>query len=146
MVAAVPLHLAFEWLKKSLSPVAELRRSSPPQLLIPLLPHASIAPSGDLYASWADFLCPEDCREGPKCAVTGKPRPESLYRRIAGLDLAGVNILVVRSYQLAAGVGGIRAADLIRARNFILSQEGTFLLATSCKCHAVITCFAKSIY
>lgn len=145
VIAAVPLHFAFEWSRKCLFPEVDLRRSSPPEALLQLLPHLSRGPSGDLYASYADFLCPEDCLEDATCAVTGERRPESLYRRIARLDLPGVNILVVRSYQLAAGVGGIRSVDLKRAIDAIRDHKRPFLLATSCRCHAVLTYFVKSI-
>ncbi len=145
VIAAVPLHFAFEWSRKSLSPYVGLRRSSPPEALFQLLPHPVRGPSGDLYASYAGFLCPADCLEAANCAVTGERRPENLYRRIARIDLVGVNILVVRSYQLAAGLGGIRSVDLKKAVESIREQTGPFLLATSCKCHAVLTYFVKSI-
>lgn len=145
VVAAVPFHFAFRWLKRRLPPGIGLRRKRLAEPTTLGLPNLIAGSSGDLYASHAAFVCPEDCREGGCCPVTGKDRPPALHRLIAALALPGVNILVVRSYQLAAGVGGIRARDLERVREILERKEGSFLLATSCNCHAVLTFFEKSI-
>lgn len=145
VVAAVPFHLAFRFLERTLAPQIDLRRRSFPDPACLGLPNAMAGVSGDLYASHAAFVCPEDCREGGICPVTGKDRPPALHRRIAALSLPGVNIFVVRSYQLAAGVGGILTRDLEKAREFLSRERGPFLLATSCNCHAVLTYFEKSM-
>ncbi len=145
VVAAVPFHFAFRWLKRRLSPGIGLRRKRIAEPARLGLPNLIAGASGDLYASHADFLCPKDCREGGCCPVTGKERPPALHRSIAALALPGVKILVVRSYQLAAGVGGMRGRDLEKARDIIERGEGPFLLATSCNCHAVLTYFKKSM-
>jgi hypothetical protein len=45
---------------------------------------------------------------------------------------------VIRSWQLAPGVGGYRVAQLRASLERIERQPTKYLIATSCRCHAVI--------
>jgi hypothetical protein len=97
---------------------------------------------GQLYASNADFICPPDCPEaGRVCSVTGRRRPRNMHAFIRQIRAAGVKILVVRSFQLAPGVGGLRPRDLFEALRQIQSAATPVVLATACKCHAVLNSF-----
>jgi hypothetical protein len=90
----------------------------------------------NVVASRADFLCPDDCPEGELCTVTGAAR-EQLYLEIERLSLSGFTVLVVRSSQILPGVGGY---ELKKIRELISSVGiGKYIIATSCKCHAILT-------
>ena len=89
--------------------------------------------------SLADFLCPDDCPEPPKlCTVTGKPRGEPLYQRLGRMNPPGWSVAVLRSRQLAPGVGGCLPPEMLHIKQRIKAQGGTWLVATSCRCHGVV--------
>ena len=72
------------------------------------------------------------------CPVTGESRDLPLYQELASLHLAGHEIRVIPSRQLAPGVGGYppwRLLDLARELGAI---EGNVLIATACRCHGVM--------
>ena len=141
IVPAVPAHLAFQWLRAVLR--AKGIETSPLALdrgAFESLPHlATTAAEGGLVASWADFICPPDCDERGPCPVLGR-RLEPLYlmlRRMAdGLDLT-----VVRSYPLAPGLGGYPARSLTWLLSRAGQEPGQKMVATACRCHAVIHAF-----
>jgi hypothetical protein len=146
IIPAVPFHLAFESVLARLKP-SGARRTAPPPL--PGLPNQMRGKSGDLYTSFADFLCPEDCPEPSQyCTVTRKRRSEPLYRKLAALS-GSFQSKVIRSEQLCPGVGGFRPEALqnlfheveekVRSR-----QSGLLLISTACRCHGVIS--ALSLY
>jgi hypothetical protein len=145
VVAAAPLHVAFEWAAARLAPTATVVRLPVPESITARLPNLFRGHSGDVYASNADFICPPNCSEaGRVCTVTGRKRPRIMHAFIAGLAAEDVKILVVRSFQLAAGVGGLRATDLHKIWEEIRTATGPILLATACRCHAVLTCLEIS--
>jgi hypothetical protein len=47
-------------------------------------------------------------------------------------------VVVVRSWQLAPGVGGYPAKYLEERLHEVSRRAGTYLVATSCRCHGVI--------
>ncbi len=145
IVAAAPLHVAFEWATLRLSRTVKVVRLCVPESIVQRLPNPMKGRGGDVYASNADFICPADCSEaGRVCTATGRRRPCNLHAYIAGLGGASVKTLVVRSFQLGAGVGGLRALHLWRCLDEIRAFSGPMLLATACRCHAVLTCFRIS--
>ena len=146
IVPALPRHLAFEWI------AAHLRREtirfeahSVPEDLIAQLPHAVPGPEGQAYISNADFICRENCSE-PKgrCPVTGRPRPFDLYKLLAEIRWEDYRSVVVRSFQLAPGVGGFRGHHLAEALHIIQAQPGNYLLSTASKCHGVMHAFSTA--
>ncbi|MCF8062162.1 MAG: hypothetical protein K9M82_06575 [Deltaproteobacteria bacterium] len=105
------------------------------------LPHTWIAGDGSLLVSYADFLCPEDCAEPEDgCTVTGEIR-QPLYERLAALEVPGYEVQVIRSRQLAPGLGGYSAGDLraLQARVYDAPGRGRWLIGTACRCHGTIT-------
>ena len=64
-----------------------------------------------------------------------------MHALIQGLPVANVKILVIRSFQLAAGVGGLRLRDLLSVLDKACTSKTPILLATACRCHAVINTF-----
>ena len=53
------------------------------------------------------------------------------------MEAPGRTTAVLRSHQLAPGVGGYRAAELLGLRDRLAAQGGDWLLATACRCHGV---------
>lgn len=87
--------------------------------------------------SLADFICPDNCAEGRLCAVTGEPRTEPMYRILSGNPPFEPPTIVIRSRQILPGVGGYSLSCLRELLNDL--PKGEFILATSCKCHAIVT-------
>jgi hypothetical protein len=100
------------------------------------LPNPFALDDANLCCSRADFLCPDDCPEGDSCTVTGEPR-EPLYALIEQIRSPGFTVLVQRSFQILPGVGGYTLGDLRRLQRRI--ERGKYLVATSCKCHGIVT-------
>ena len=139
IVPAVPVHVAGQWVRRRLAESGQVFPLAIPNAVVSLVPHPMHGKDGQLYVSNADFLCPDDCPEPEKiCTVTGKPRPQVLHTLLAGLSIPGFTVVVVRSRQLAPGVGGYRPVDLQDAMDRVRAAPGPVLLATACKCHGVI--------
>jgi hypothetical protein len=142
IVAAAPVHVAFLWLRARLSETSRVETVPVPAQIAGCLPNAAAGRGGEVLASNADFTCPPGCAEaGRICPATGRVRPRSMHAFIRRLAADNVKILVVRSFQLAVGVGGLKPADLFSALAEARSAQGTVLLATACKCHAVASAF-----
>jgi len=137
IVPAVPLHLAFEFLWSTLKSYDVTRVKVP---LLSGLPNSMIGKTGDFYTSLANFLCPEDCPEPSEyCTVTKQRRPKPLYQILNELEGA-FESRVIRSQQLAPGVGGYPPAALSGLLENIkkrMAPRRTLLISTSCRCHGV---------
>lgn len=141
IVPALPLHLAYEWLVQFLSGGLEARKLPVPETSPPL-PHACPASEGSTLVSYADFLCPDDCPEPAHCTVTGKRREQPMYALLRNLELPPFRVHVIRSHQLAPGLGGYRAEALKETAEMVLNHgAGMWILGTACKCHGILTAF-----
>jgi len=137
VIPCTPFHLAYRWLRIRLGPRAE--PIDVPAGFVESLPHPLPADQGGYYLSYADFLCPPDCPEPADiCTYTGLPRLGTLFRDLAEKTWPGCTSLVVRSRQLAPGLGGYRPLDLFDLENRALTVQGKILVATACRCHGVI--------
>jgi hypothetical protein len=142
VVAAAPVHVAYEWVRARLPAGVRFEPQSLPAEMDGLLPNAMRGAEGQWVASNADFICPPDCPEsGSVCSFTGRKRPRRMHAFLRRIHVPGVKILVVRSCQLAPGVGGLRPRDLFEALHQIQITRPPFILATACKCHAVLNSF-----
>lgn len=144
IIPAVPVHLAYEWLKKKLEPVCGVVSVSVPDQAALRLPNSFPAGTGRLYSSYATFVCPDDCPEPPDiCTITGQDRPGALYRDFLKLEIEGFVSLGIRSRQLAPGVGGYKPEALWRALETVklTGTEKDYLLSTACLCHGVMDAF-----
>ncbi len=143
IVPAVPIHLAYAWLAGRLQRERNFKPHAVPQGLLPLLPNPCFGPDGQVYLSNADFRCPDDCPE-PKsiCTHTGQPRPRVMHTYLAGLVFGAYTSIVMRSVQLAPGVGGYQSATLLEGLDQVRAKSGDFLFSTACKCHAVMHAFS----
>jgi hypothetical protein len=100
------------------------------------LPNARFVNASNLICSVSDYICPDNCPQGDFCCVTGKFR-DPLYDKLGQLKAGGKKVNVLRSFQIVPGVGGYTAQDLAELRDGL--EPGVNFVATSCKCHAIIT-------
>lgn len=133
IVPMVPFHLLAAYVMATHPGSRELPL---PEALEQMLPNPFRLGDATLACSRADFMCPDDCPEGELCTVTGERR-ESLYSAIEQLRVPGFTMLAQRSFQILPGVGGYPMKQLKELASRVM--EGQYLLATSCKCHAVVT-------
>ncbi len=143
IIPAVPFHLAFEFALSKLAPRG-MRRAAVPAL--PSLPNATRGKTGDVYVTFANFICPEDCPEPPLCCtVTRQKREVALYELLANLT-GPFESKVIRSEQLAAGIGGYRPGALLDLVDRLEREKvrgHLVLISTACRCHGVISALSS---
>jgi hypothetical protein len=138
IIPAIPRHVAFDWLRRQ-RPDDEAWRQIPVPLAVGQdLPYVHRGAEGEVYLSLSMVKCPDDCPEpAEKCYLTGEQRACNLYEYLENIALQDYTSLVIRSRQLAPGVGGYRPADLWQLRHQVISLGGKFLISTACRCHGV---------
>lgn len=140
IVPAIPIQFAFEWVIHELQKSGECAHLPIPAGVAEQIPNPYRAAGGSLCASFATFICPDTCNEPDEiCTYTRNPRPGNLFEVLAQIQVPGFDVIVVRSWQLAPGVGGYPYGSLSAVLKQIMeSPKGRYLLATSCRCHGVI--------
>jgi len=138
IIPMVPMHVAFHWLLAGPLAGSAWQPEAVPEALAGLIPGARRGPQGELYLSRAQHLCPDDCAEPEVCPVTGESRDLPLHQELASLNLAGYEIRVIPSQQLAPGVGGYPPWRLLDLARDMGALKGNVLIATACRCHGVI--------
>ena len=142
IVPAIPVHVAYEWVVRSLKNSYPLKQIKVPNTVVELLPNPIYGSNGSVYTSNADFMCPDDCMEPEGiCTCTGKPRPRILHEFLSEINFCQFRSIVVQSLQLAPGVGGYAPSALFETLSQIRSSESPVLLCTACKCHGVMNAF-----
>lgn len=139
VVPAVPKHVAFLWLVDRLKRVGSIEVQPVPSEADDQVPNPYRTQEGTVYASHATFLCPDSCSEPEEiCTHTKLPRPRNLFEILEGVEVEGYRVIVVRSQQLAPGVGGYPVSRLQETLGLIRANPGPWIVATSCRCHSVI--------
>lgn len=137
IIPAVPLHVAFEFILSQLQSLTA-RRANIPALFG--LPNPVTGKNGDLYTSFADFLCSEECPEPARyCTVTGGKRANPLYQILSEVK-GDFESKIIRSHQLDVGVGGFRSKMLLDTLEEIKAggKRGRLvLISTASRCHGV---------
>lgn len=142
IIPAVPLHVAYAWVRERMSSRLTVTTIEIPESLVKLLPNPFRGKNRAVYVSVADFLCPDDCPEPAEiCTHTGKARPLLLYRWLQNLRHDDFCSIVVRSRQLSPGVGGYRPQALFDALESAVAADSPVLLSTACRCHGVMHAF-----
>lgn len=138
IIPAVPLHVAYEWFLKVVPENATVKPLPVPAAVADALPNPIRGAQGQVYTSYADFICPDNCPEpGDICSFTGQARRGILHRTLGQLSFQDYRSVVVQSRQMAPGLGGYRSSDLLSVRDRVLSADGPVLLSTACRCHGV---------
>ena len=141
IVPALPVHLAYMWLRKAYSGPGALKSLHIPDELLPAVSFRMRGDDGIVYLSHADFPCPDDCPEPSECTVTGQRR-KPLYEILEALEGKGFGVSIIKSRQLAPGVGGYSIKELSSLSNKVVKgPEKKWIVATSCKCHGVLSAF-----
>jgi hypothetical protein len=144
IIPAVPIHLAFEWLRLKILDERLVEVIAVPWEIEAVLPNP-VRGKGRLLVSYADFICPDKCTEPfDLCTFTGKPRKGLLYKQLEEVVNEDFTSVVIRSNQLAPGVGGYRPEALEEALSRVLECNGPVLFSTACFCHGVVHAFRLS--
>jgi hypothetical protein len=139
IVPAIPVHVAYAWLCRQLAREGVVTQRAAPAILEQKVPNPLRAKTGTLYASFATFHCPDDCDEPDEsCTVTGEVREANLFDVVRKIEVEGYVTQVVRSHQLAPGVGGYQLSVLWQLLEESRSTAKDILVATACRCHGVI--------
>ncbi|MGC8907797.1 MAG: hypothetical protein ACP5M0_10205 [Desulfomonilaceae bacterium] len=137
IIPTVPFHLLA---RVALEALADLRLARLPGALAAALPNPYELDDSTMCCSYADFVCPDDCEEGPTCTVTGEQR-KPLFLALEELAVPGGRVRILRSRQLCPGIGGYQARDFFRCIEEI--EEGCAVIGTSCRCHAILTAVVR---
>lgn len=139
IVPALPLHIAFAWLLAKLKNTGIRAAAVPPGLDVP---GCCYFENSTVYASLSGQTCPEDCPEPEGfCYLTGAGRTLPLHQELSELHVEGYITHVLRSCQLAPGVGGFNPLQLERLSAAVSVSRLPGLVVTSCACHAVINAY-----
>ena len=139
IVPALPVHLAAEWCLRRLG-THKIRPVQLPAAVDAVVSNPLRGADGNIYASHADFKCPDDCAE-PKgiCTMTGKPRKRNMFDILSEISVPGFKQVVIRSHQLGPGIGGYRPRQLFSLLDQTAAVDGKLLICTACRCHGVLT-------
>ncbi len=139
IIPAIPVHVALALITGLLQKEIQIAPIPIPEEIRRNLPNPISAEESQLWVSHAAFLCPSNCSEPDEyCTVTRKPRYPDMYRLLEKINTSAFNSVVVRSHQLAPGVGGYRPADIDRALSVMRRSKGPVLVSTACRCHGVV--------
>jgi len=139
VIPAIPLHVAYEWLRLNITETYQLETVDVPDEILESLPNPIRGDTQACYTSVADFICPDDCLEPESlCTCTGRPRTVVLHEALVNIVHPEFRPMVIVSRQLAPGVGGYRVSDLDAVLTKITEHPGPYVLATACKCHGVM--------
>jgi len=145
IVPAIPVHLAYEWIRNKLLERYHFEPLAVPDMLAGTLPNTVQGAGGELYISNADFICPQDCPEPYEtCTYTGKPRLRILHRVLKEIQYNNFCSIVIKSWQLGRGVGGYSPEALFKALNEVILSDAFIILSTACRCHGVMHAFKIS--
>ncbi len=142
IIPSVPVHLAYQWVKQKLEPEFILQPIEIPKQILSKLPNPLSGKQGEMYLSYAEFICPDNCPEPAEiCTHTGKARPGTLYKLLESLCCEDFESVVVRSRQIAPGLGGYESAALFAALESVRNSTKPVLFSTACRCHGVLDTF-----
>jgi threonine dehydrogenase-like Zn-dependent dehydrogenase len=145
IIPAAPIHVAFEWIRAQLARTGSVEVIAVPVEVEAMLPNPKRGSEGQLFISYADFRCPEHCTEPyDLCTWTGKPRKGLLYRTVGEIVFEDYRSIVLRSRQLAPGVGGYQSEALRKSLDEVTQAPSPVLYTTACLCHGVMHAFKIS--
>ncbi|MBD3215406.1 MAG: hypothetical protein GF311_22545 [Candidatus Lokiarchaeota archaeon] len=169
IIPVVPIHLTAVIIKKYFNSLDIKVHPNPkcvekytskinPELLLD-----SVKDSATIYLSYAkrDEICPENCSGPPNfCPNFDREKPITITNYLTKLFNVPEQIrfskdekkvyFLIKSYQLKAGLGGLKGEDITKVFKVINDNSAYFkkdyydiIISTSCNCHGVIS-FIKS--
>jgi hypothetical protein len=139
IIPAVPVHVVFLWIREQLLPAFQVEELPVPDFILSRLPNPMKGRGNEAYMSVADFICPDNCPEPSEiCTFTQKPRPYSLFEHLENTGYDPFTPVVIRSRQLAPGVGGFTPEMLYSALEKVKKTGNSILLSSACRCHGVM--------
>ena len=143
-------HLMYDWLLDRARRRWPARRVEPRRLTVaPDVPWSRAGDDGTQYVSFAEWMCPINCIEPPRCPHTRGPRSWSMppaiqsfvaERRLAGHELHGP--CVFHCTHRAYGVGMIDTRDVVAADRLVAaagtSGAADVLVGTASHCHGAL--------
>jgi len=139
IIPTLPVHLAWAWCRMKIGPkrLVQAKLSSGIDSLVPNPMHGS---DKNLYVSNADFICPINCSEPEEfCTVTKHPRKKNMFALLKALQYKEYTPIVLRSMQVAPGIGGYSPGHLFSFLKKVEKAKGPLLICTACRCHGVVT-------
>lgn len=140
LVPALPLHFLMKWLFLCLADLNP-RLHEIPKKALPEVAMLHAGQDKEWYLSMADFVCPDDCPEPAEiCTHTGQPREGQMFDMLAEVGLPGFETRVLRSHQLAPGVGALARQEMLNLAKEIRGQGpgSGWVIGTACRCHGVV--------
>ncbi len=145
IVPLVPFHLAFYWLVEKLSSsFGIIKNLSFTRQMTELFPHPHLGAKGELYCSYANFVCPDNCSDSEDiCAYTKQKRQGVLFETLRNIHIKDFDMLVVPSVQIIPGIGAYSLKDLCGLYQKVLSKgvNQKYIVATACHCHGILDSF-----
>lgn len=144
-------HLMAEWLlERARNRWPERRVEVEPLSSAPKVPWQRAAADGTHYVSFAEWMCPINCIEPPRCPATKDTRswslPPALAQYVADERAAGRSAegpFVFHCSHRTHGVGMIDVRDVVAADTAIAERgagggEAAFLVGTASHCHGAL--------
>jgi len=145
IIPAAPVHVAYLWIREQLSSEFHVMAETVPDEILSVLPNPIRGKNREIYMSLAEFICPEDCPEPEDiCTFTRKARSYSLFEHLEKVGNDQFKPVVIRSHQLAPGVGGYTPEMLCLSLEKVKTSGPSILVSSACRCHGVMNAF--SIY
>ncbi len=126
IIPAVPVHLAFEWLRTYMNEKGTVATVPVPKSFGLRLPHTWDGSEGSLLISYADFRCPADCPEpANRCTVTGKSERNPAVQASGRGSASGISHACDPEPPIGPWRGGVSSEGFERSsREGFRGQEG----------------------
>ncbi len=138
LIPMVPVHVAFAYVAADPRVEEDWEAAPVPEAVARGLAVAHRGARGELFLSRAAHRCPDNCRAGEVCPVSGESREIPLHEQLRTFKAPGFEMKVVVSRQLAPGVGGYPPRELEDLAAGLAGCRTGVLIATACRCHGVV--------
>lgn len=139
IIPALPIHLAAYWVLEKRPYNLDLTIGEMPEDITVQLPGALRLSDRSYATTHANFLCPEGCKEGKTCPVTGMARKRPLYEILKEIKTNRALIHVIQSRQLGPGMGGYKMKELLNLMDLPWKEHQSIMIATACRCHGIVS-------
>ncbi len=140
IIPTVPTHIGAEFIYRKTPQNYLIEFKQVPNWAKNKFPNMFTIQEGRICISYANWICHSECSESSNiCSMTGRFRKTPMFDFLKEFSSEELEVIVVKSIQLFAGLGGYSPRDLDYAfKMFIKSGMKNIMIATACKCHAII--------